>query len=122
MHEGLLEASLNDVFRVLPDTCVSLHHRQDLLLITFEEGFKRLFVSALSGNYEDLLCGGIIWLWVHVVLSMSASEKVHQILSSAFCAARHGERATTAPNLRNRKSLNPQKKTAKSRKCRCRRS
>ena len=71
------------------------HNREDLLLIAFEEGFKRLFVSALSGNYEDLFCGGIICFVVHAVLSISASQSQAQIFNSPSCYAADKGKALT---------------------------
>jgi hypothetical protein len=54
INESLLEALLDNVFRVLPDMCVSQHNTKDLLPVTFEESFKCLFVSVLGGNDEHL--------------------------------------------------------------------
>src|ERR1700731_1698965 len=52
MRESLVEALLNDVFCVLHHTCVPQHNGEGLSLVTFEQGFQRLFVSVPGGDYE----------------------------------------------------------------------
>jgi hypothetical protein len=54
MHESLVEALLDNVFRILRDACVPQHNPKDLLPVTLEKRFKRLLVSMPSGSDKHL--------------------------------------------------------------------
>jgi hypothetical protein len=54
MHERLVEALLDNVFGILPDTCVPQHNPKDLLPVTLEKHFKRLLVAMPSGSDKHL--------------------------------------------------------------------
>src|SRR5260370_26572977 len=118
MPESFLEALLDNIFRVLPDMCVSQHNTKDLLPVTFEESFKCLFVSVLVGNDEHLLRCRISqasnsWFCavVHKRASRSAMGQRKRAQSLEHClSATCRIKARPAPNLQNRKSLNFQDK------------
>ena len=60
MHESLVEALLDNIFRILPDSCVPQNDPKNFLLVTLEKRFKRLFVSVLGGNHESLFPCGLL--------------------------------------------------------------
>jgi hypothetical protein len=118
IDESPLEALLDNVFRVLPDMCVSQHNTKDLLPVTFEESFKCLFVSVLGGNDERLFRCSINQAsnsWFCLVVhsgppeQLCASERRVQNLEHCLSAI-SGIKARPAPNLQNRKLLNFQEK------------
>jgi hypothetical protein len=114
IDESLLEALLDNVFRVLPDMCVSLYNTKDLLPVTFEESFKCLFVSVLGGNDEHLFRCRISQAsnsWFCVVVHSGPPDQLcvseRRAPSLEHClSATCGIRARPAPNLQNCKSLN----------------
>jgi hypothetical protein len=54
VHESLVEALLDNVFRIFPDACVPQHNPKDLLPVTVEKRFKRLLVSMPAGSDKQL--------------------------------------------------------------------
>jgi hypothetical protein len=119
MHESLVKALLNDVFRVLHHTCVPQHNCEDLSLITFKQGFKRMFVSVFGGDYERSFACRITHAsdsWFCFVLhsdeppdQLCGSERRAQLENRLFATRRI--RARPEPNLRNCKSLNFQEES-----------
>src|ERR1700719_1974198 len=126
MHESLVEALLNDIFRVFHHACVPQYNREGLSPVTVKQGFKRLFISILGGEYECSFacrithasdsCFGFV-LHSGPPDKLCGSERRAQLENRPF--ATHRIRARHEPNMRNCKSLTFREKTARSRRCRC---
>src|SRR5580692_6339417 len=109
MRESLVEALLNDVFRVLHHTCVAQHNCEGLSLVTFKQSFKRLLVSVLGGGYQPTFASRVADAsdsWFCFVLHsepphhLCGSERRAQLENRFFATRRL--RARREPNLRNR--------------------
>jgi hypothetical protein len=52
VDESLLEALLDDVFRVFSDACEASRNAENPSLVTLDENFKCLFISTFGGKDE----------------------------------------------------------------------